>query len=337
MKIGRIILVTIVLVSIFLTIKSHTRKEIVYPVEVDTSDYNRDKNSMHKRPFTVDKEEYPFESNWYEKDGVAMHYIDEGEGIPVLLCHGNPEWSFIYRNIIKEMKGEARLIAYDLPGFGFSGTPDNFNYSPQEYVEWIRAFVYDHLKLDKYIIVVQDWGGPTGLTVATNNPDDIYGVVLSNTWAWKVGGASWIFSNAMKLGYFENLVLKENYFANDLMVKTFSKDKQNNKAIVDAYLHPFPDAESRIPTAILPTQITRSKKMLKELETKLPTLSDKPIEMIFGTKDFALGNESVQEKWKTHFPNANVQLLLEASHFTQEESPQSFTIALRRILAEINY
>jgi len=264
-----------------------------------------------------------------------MHYVDEGEGIPILLCHGNPEWSFIYRNIIKEMSGECRLIAYDLPGYGFSGTPENFNYTPEEYAEWIRALVYDHLKLDKYIIVVQDWGGPTGLTVATNKPDDIYGVILSNTWAWKVGGVSWIFSNAMKLGFMEKKVLNENYFADKLMVQTFSQEKQNNQAIVDAYLHPFPNAQSRIPTAIMPTQITRSKNMLMELEAKLHTLSDKPIEMIFGTKDFALGNKSVQKKWKKHFPDANVQLLPESSHFTQEESPESFVIALRRILAKI--
>lgn len=56
---------------------------------------------MKKRPFLVDKNEYPFKSNWYEKDGTSIHYIDEGEGIPIVLAHGNPDWSFMYRNVIK--------------------------------------------------------------------------------------------------------------------------------------------------------------------------------------------------------------------------------------------
>lgn len=88
---------------------------------------------MKSRPFSVSKEDYPFESQWYSQDGVNMHYVDEGDGIPVVLCHGNPTWSYIYRHVIKQLSPQFRCIAYDMPGFGFSDHPPAYNYTPQEH------------------------------------------------------------------------------------------------------------------------------------------------------------------------------------------------------------
>ncbi|MBI1819255.1 MAG: alpha/beta fold hydrolase, partial [Nitrospirae bacterium] len=88
-----------------------------------------------------------------------MHYVDEGNGTPVLLLHGNPTWSYLYRNIIKELVHEARLIAPDYPGFGFSDHPPGYGYTPVEHAEWVSALI-DHLGLKKMILVCQDWGGP---------------------------------------------------------------------------------------------------------------------------------------------------------------------------------
>ena len=132
---------------------------IVYHVEPDPIINNADITNQKQRPFIVDKEEYPFKSHWYERNGVSMHYVDEGEGIPIVLTHGNPDWSFLNRNIIKDMSKEARVIAYDLPGFGFSDTPADFGFTPQEHSQWIESLIFEHLKLDKFIMVVQDWGG----------------------------------------------------------------------------------------------------------------------------------------------------------------------------------
>lgn len=121
---------------------------VKYEIKPDPIVFNKDSTNQKQRPFIVDKEEYPFKSNWFMRDGISMHYIDEGEGIPVVLCHGNPDWSFLYRNIIKELQSECRLIAYDLPGFGFSDTPRNYGFTPQEHAEWINALVIDHLILE---------------------------------------------------------------------------------------------------------------------------------------------------------------------------------------------
>ncbi|WP_229130285.1 alpha/beta fold hydrolase [Ancylomarina sp. 16SWW S1-10-2] len=297
--------------------------------------FNKDVANKKQRPFLVDQEEYPFKSNWFEKDACSMHYIDEGEGIPIVLAHGNPDWSFLYRNIIKELAGEARLIAYDLPGFGFSDTPENFSYKPQEHAEWIRSLLFDHLKLDKFIIVVQDWGGPTGLTVATNHPDNILGTVISNTWAWKAEGESVKFSKFFRTAEAEKLIYEENYFVRTLMLKNINEKSRNNKAITDAYEMALPTPASRKGTLVFPQQITLAESWLQDLEKRLPLLANKPVEFIFGEKNITLGNPETIAKWRSYYPNANVQLLPNANHFTQEDNPESFVFSLRRILNEL--
>jgi len=308
---------------------------VIYEQKPDPVIFNKDASNQKQRPFIVDKEEYPFKSNWFERGGVSMHYLDEGEGIPIVLTHGNPDWSFLNRNIIKQLSGEARLIAYDLPGFGFSDTPANYGFTPQEHTEWISALIFDHLKLDKFILVVQDWGGPTGLSVATSNPDHVYGVVISNTWAWKPSGGLQWFSMAMRQPEMERKVIEENFFATALMQGSINEESRNNKAITDAYAMAFPTPESRKGTAVFPQQITIAAPWLDELEGRLNTLSDKPIELIFGLKDDVVASQNVRDKWRSHFPDAPVQLIPDAGHFTQEDSPESFVFSLRRMLKQI--
>ncbi|MAU14518.1 MAG: alpha/beta hydrolase [Muricauda sp.] len=296
---------------------------------------NKDISNKKERPFIVDKNEYPFKSNWFEKDGISMHYIDEGEGIPIVLTHGNPDWSFLNRNIIKELSGEARVIAYDLPGFGFSDTPKDYGFTPQEHVEWIHGLLIDHLKLDKFIIVVQDWGGPTGLSIATDYPDKILGVVISNTWAWKATGKLEGFSMYLRSPEMQAKILEENFFVTGIMRSSIKPESSSNKAIMDAYEQPFPTKESRKGTAVFPAQITLASDWLEDLESKLQILQGKPIEFIFGLKDDAVASQDIQDKWQTIYPDAEVQLLPEAGHFTQEDSPESFVFALRRILKKL--
>lgn len=301
----------------------------------DQEIFNKDSTNMKQRPFIVDKDEYPFKSNWFEKDGISMHYIDEGEGIPIVLTHGNPDWSFLNRNIVKEISGEARVIAFDLPGFGFSDTPANFSFTPQEHVEWISALLFEHLKLDKFIIVVQDWGGPIGLSVATSNPDKVLGVVISNTFAWKAEGKLEGFSMSMRTPEMQAKIIDDNFFATTLMQGSINEKSSSNKAITDAYAMAFPTKESRKGTAVFPAQITLAASWLEELEGKLNTLQDKPIELIFGLKDDIVASQDIQDKWRSIFPKAPVQLLPEAGHFTQEDNPESFVFSLRRLLKNI--
>lgn len=290
--------------------------------------------ALPQRKFDIDSNEYPFESHWFKHNDTHMHYVDEGEGIPVVMCHGNPTWSFLYRHIIKELAGECRCIAYDLPGFGFSEHPPSYGYTPQEHAEWIEALVVDHLKLDKFILVVQDWGGPTGLDMATKHPDRVLGVVASSTFAWKTGMVGQIFSRVVGGPIGRQLVLKKNYFAKNLVPALLAEKNKNNKTIREAYIAPFPTPESRMGTAVFPKQIVGATPWLIELEKRLHTLNDKPVELIFGLEDIGTTRAEIT-KWLQHFPNANVQVALNAKHFTQEDCPEKYAVAVRNILSQL--
>src|SRR2546426_9344227 len=89
------------------------------------------------RKFEVDRAEYPFADRWLERGGSALHYVDEGAGPPVLMLHGNPTWSFLYRNVIKQLGGACRSIAPHYPGFGLSDPPPRSGYTPPEAAQWI--------------------------------------------------------------------------------------------------------------------------------------------------------------------------------------------------------
>lgn len=287
---------------------------------------------MPQRKFQVDRNEYPFESHWFEKDGANMHYVDEGEGTPVVMCHGNPTWSFLYRNIIKALAGECRCISYDLPGFGFSDHPTGYGYTPQEHSRWVTALVNDHLQLEKYIIVVQDWGGPIGLNMATRNPEKVLGAVISSTFAWKPLAIGKIFSNLLGNTFGKKMILKHNLFAGTLVPTILGK--QTDPAVLDAYTAPFPTPESRMGTAVFPEQITGATPWLIELEQRLHTLKDKPVEFVFGLKDLGTRPKD-RAKWLSHFPDAGVQEFPKANHFTQEDVPEAYVTAIRRILNKI--
>ena len=316
-------------------IESSETKQVIYSVQPDPTLNNADKSNLKQRPFIVDKDEYPFESHWYERDGVAMHYVDEGEGVPIVLTHGNPDWSFLNRNIIKEMSKKARVIAYDLPGFGFSDTPDNFGFTPKEHSEWVESLIFEHLKLDKFILVVQDWGGPTGLNVATNYPDNILGVVISNTWAWKPEGSLREFSMMMSSADMQQKIIDLNFFAGVLMPSNINTVSGSNKAITEAYAHAFPTPESRRGTAVFPEQIVGAEEWVQNIESRLHTIADKPVHIIFGMKDKAVATTDNIDRWRKHFPNADVLLLQDAGHFSQEDSPESFCFMLSKILKSL--
>ncbi|WP_082828087.1 MULTISPECIES: alpha/beta fold hydrolase [unclassified Marinomonas] len=313
-------------------IESSENKQVIYPVQPDPTLNNAEKSNLKQRPFIVDKDEYPFESHWYERDGVSMHYVDEGDGVPIVLTHGNPDWSFLNRNIIKEMSKKARVIAYDLPGFGFSDTPHNFGFTPKEHSEWVESLIFEHLKLDKFILVVQDWGGPTGLNIATNHPDSILGLVISNTWAWKPEGSLRDFSIMMSTPDMQQKIIDLNFFAGALMPSNINTVSGSNKAITDAYALAFPTPESRRGTAVFPEQIVGAEEWVQNIEERLTTLADKPAHIIFGMKDKAVATKDNIDRWCRHFPNADVLLLQDAGHFTQEDSPESFCFMLSKIL-----
>ena len=212
---------------------------------------------MPHRKSSVDASEYPFASHWFERNGCALHYVDEGgdaaDKIVVVMCHGNPTWSYRYRHIIKKLSAQFRYIAADYPGFGFSARPAGYGYPPQEHVQWMEALLFEHLKLDRFIIVGQDWGGPISMIIATSRPDKILGCVISSTWAWKANWIGKTFSALMGSGLGQYLILKRNFFATTIIAMMLGKTA--SATTLKAYADPFPTPGSRKGPAVFPVQI----------------------------------------------------------------------------------
>jgi haloalkane dehalogenase len=290
-------------------------------------------NNAHQRRFSVNTSEYPFESHWFERRGSVIHYLDEGEGVPVLLLHGNPTWSFLYRNIIRQLQGTCRLIAPDYPGFGLSGHPSGYSYMPQEHGEWVNALI-DHLSLSRFIMVVQDWGGPIGLSIAVSRPDDIAGLVICNTWAWKTDTRlmrtfSKIFGS--RLGKY--LILQHNLFVRQLA--PFKRELKVSKNF-EAYIAPFAIPESRMGTYVFPWAIGNSDEWLESIESKMSRLAGKPVELVWGMQDMAFGNETTIHRWLRYFPAAPVDRIPDAGHYIQEDHPDRVVSAIKRVLMAEN-
>jgi haloalkane dehalogenase len=279
------------------------------------------------RPDWVDATEYPFDSQWLEIDGNHIHYIDSGQGPVLLLVHGNPVWSFEYRLVIKALESSFRCIAVDLAGFGLSRAAPGFTHLPSAQAS-VLAQLIQRLDLEEFTIVVQDWGGPIGLSAALAAPERLSGVVISNTWAWPVNGIAGFekFSSLMggpigRIGskYF-------NVFVNVVLPVSHKRRKLTHAEKVH-YRRALP-AGRRAPTWILPKQIIASHDFLAAVERRLPELSALPALIVWGDKDDAFQGPELAQ-WQQLLPNAMTVVLEGVGHFAPSEAPDEFAAAVR--------
>ena len=282
------------------------------------------------RPFEVDEVLYPFASHWFEMDGVAMHYLDEGEGVPVVMLHGNPTWSFLYRKVVRKLSVACRCIVPDYPGFGFSDHPKGYGYTPQEHAAWVKSLLA-HLNLESYVLVLQDWGGPIGLSVGVERPEKVAGFLLLNTWCWPATLAMKTFSWAMGGPHREWLQQKHNFLVRKVLPAGISGPSKYDPDVMDAYTGPFPTWESRQGVAEFPRQLRKAKPWLKAIERRLARLKGVPKEMVWAMKDPAYGYESVIRRWRSYFPDIFVTREPEASHFLPEDCADTIVAAALRL------
>jgi len=291
-----------------------------------------DLDNIIKRSFEVDASEYPFKDNWLSYRDGYIHYLDEGKGPIVLLLHGNPTWSYIYRNIIKELRGEGRLIAPDYPGFGMSKAPSQHRFTPQEQSEAVTELIR-HLELKNIVLVVQDWGGPIGMNYAVQNRSNLRGLVVMNTWAWPASTLQRLFSIVMggwPIGYW--LQTRRNYFAKAMLPDGIYHKEKVTLNLRKAYTDPFPTVDSRKPTYVFPGQIRKAHAWLGKIEKQLPILGDLPTQIIWGNKgDPGFGPKELK-KWQGFLKLNETETLNDASHFIQEDRPDRVVAAIRRVL-----
>jgi haloalkane dehalogenase len=187
---------------------------------------------------------------------LRIHYLDErpdgpGSGETVLLLHGEPSWSYLYRNMIRPLVAAGhRVVVPDLVGFGRSDKPaDTADYTYARHVAWMRALLVDHLDLDRITFFGQDWGGLIGLRVLAGDPDRFARIVLANTGL--PTGLSPLSDAFMAWQKFsrETPVFDIGFLINAATVRDLSADE------IAAYDAPFPDDTYKAGARILPSLV----------------------------------------------------------------------------------
>jgi haloalkane dehalogenase len=279
------------------------------------------------RPEWVPEDLYPFESRYADVDGARVHYIDEGTGPVLLLLHGNPTWSFLYRDVVTGLRDRFRCIAPDYPGFGLSTAPSAYGFRPAEHAKVIEQLVLQ-LDLRGVTMMVQDWGGPIGFALATRHPDRFAAFVIANTWAWpKSDPGTQIFSRLLGGPIGRYLILRRNFFVEKIIPGGVKRRKLPN-AVMDAYRAPFPTPESRRPMYVFPREILGSRPFLSEIETGLSSLRDRPALIVWPTKDVAF-KEPERRRWEQTFPDHRTVLIEGAGHYVQEDAADEIVTAIR--------
>ncbi len=274
---------------------------------------------------------FPFAPNYLDQDGLRMHYLDEGDGDPVLCLHGEPTWSFLYRKMIPALSGAARVVAPDYFGFGRSDKPTDIDwYTYDRHFESIHRLV-EELDLRGLTVVVQDWGGPIGLRLAVEQPDRVDRLVIMNT---GIGGGrppseTWLrFRDVVRAAGGE--------FQPGRLIRTSAVRGLADEAMA-AYDAPFPVPESKAGALAFPEHVPTE----PEHPNTAPLMAvhdalaswEKPALVLFGDSD-PIFAPKVAERMAEWIPGAlPAELIANAGHFVQEDAGEEAAERIVRFLA----
>jgi haloalkane dehalogenase len=194
--------------------------------------------------------EFPFESSYRQLDGLRLAHIDEGDGPPVVFFHGEPTWSFLWRNVIPPVRDAGyRCVAPDLAGFGRSDKPTDIDWYSYDRHCAIAARLFDSLDLRDATIVVHDWGGPIGLRIAVEQPERVARMVILDTG---------LFTGHQKMTdawtAFRDFVMRTEDLPVGFLVRGACKRDPGDEVIA-AYDAPYPSPESKAGARAFPLML----------------------------------------------------------------------------------
>ncbi|MEW6778269.1 MAG: alpha/beta fold hydrolase [Bdellovibrionota bacterium] len=270
-----------------------------------------------------------------------MSYVEEGPstGEPVVLLHGNPTWSFLYRDVIPKLSDKYRVIVPDLLGFGRSDSLPRFeDYTLENHLSAFSQLM-DHLKLQNVTLGVHDWGGPIGLSWAVDNPSRIKRLVIQNTWAFAPEPHNKVpqpLKTFRQKPAGEILVLGLNAFVNAALPFGVTNRRHMRGEVMRAYRKPFPTWKSRWPVLAFPRHIPLSLEdaaygRMKKTDEGLRNLKQ-PVWFVWGKRD-PVFPARVMKKFKERLSNVKGETIFpDASHFFQEEKGKETGEAIRKFM-----
>ena len=274
---------------------------------------------------------YAFEPHYVEQDGLRLHYVDEGAGPPVLLLHGEPTWSYLYRKIIPELTSTARAIAPDYLGFGRSDKPSRLeDYSYDRHTASIARLV-EELDLRDVTVVVQDWGGPIGLRLAVERPERVARLVIMNT---GIGGGRPPSEEWLR---FRDWVRRLGTELVPGRLVQLSAIQPIAEEVVAAYNAPWPEPESKAGVLAFPELVpispdhpdTPAHLAVREQLARW----EKPALVLFSDSD-PIFAPAVAERIAAHIPGAlEPEIIAGAGHFLQEDKGEEIGRRISQFLA----
>ncbi len=264
---------------------------------------------------------YPFTPNHMQIDGHCLSYIDEGAGMPIVMVHGNPTWSFYYRNLVSTLKKKYRPISLDHLGCGLSAKPQGYIYTLENHINNLTAFI-DGLNLQDVSLVMHDWGGAIGMGFAGRHPDRIRSLTVLNTAAFTSQRMSWRIS-LCRIPMIGTLLLRGlNVFSRAALHMAVVKPM--SPEIANGYLAPYNSWRNRVAVNSFVQDIPLNKNhvswpILVEVEKNLDLLHDIPMQIIWGGRDFCF-NDHFYEEWRRRFPEAQHHYFPEAGHYVLEDA-----------------
>ncbi len=283
---------------------------------------------------------YPFTQNRLALDAAnRLHYVDEGNGEPVVMLHGNPTWSFFYRNLILGLKDKFRCLALDHMGCGLSDKPQDYPYTLQKHIDnlsrWIEAVLPPAgAEGGAFNLVVHDWGGPIGIGYAARHPERIRRIVVLNTSAFSAGTMPLRIRlcRAPLLG--EVLVRGLNAFAG--LAARMTTKTPLPPAVRKGFLLPYDSWKNRVAVHRFVMDIplkpgTETGDVLANTDALLPgALKDKPMLVQWGMRDWCF-TPFFLNLWKERFPGAAVDEY-DAGHYLLEDAGSEIIPRVRSFL-----
>ncbi len=285
---------------------------------------------------------YPFTGRFLDRPGGRLHFLDEGAGDPVVMLHGNPTWSFYYRNLVTQLRDRYRCVVPDHIGCGLSDKPpaDRYDYSLKSRIDDLEALL-DHLGLrENLTLVLHDWGGMIGMGYAARHPERIKRIVASNTGAFplpaskKLPSSLWWGRNT-RLGAW--LILRHNAFCR-AAAKWCVTRRPLPPAVREMYLKPYDSPANRV--AVLKFVQTIPLKpadpgydIVSDTAASLAKFRAVPTLLLWGMRDFVF-DEHFLAGWQRHFPHAETHTWPDCGHYLLEDAGDEAIMRVKDFLAK---
>jgi haloalkane dehalogenase len=283
---------------------------------------------------------YPFMSHFLDLGGLRYHYLDEGRGEPVLMLHGNPTWSFYYRQLVLALRDRYRVIVPDHIGCGRSDKPGDkyYRYTLEQRARDV-AKLLDALGIDGNLtLVLHDWGGIIGMLYAHWHPERIKRLILFNTAAFHLPAAKpfpwplWLCRNT-PLGPW--LVRGLNLFC--LGASRVCSRRGLPADVRRGYLAPYQSWADRIAVLRFVQDIPLSPgdpayALVSDVQAGLARFRDRPVLVCWGARDFVFDDHFLRA-WINHWPQAEIHRFADAGHFVLEDAVGEIIPLVRDFLA----